>query len=179
MGKARTDHLYPMLKDTLRGIAPDLVPYNPNSVMGDKAVYSASRKAIEPDIYGRENKWPRMCKILVGYDGDDPYFYYTKPCTRDEDEVPSVFVQYVEAIAEWADIPVTPPLPSYPLHLSSCIFPRILSYLPRPVHPVPLSGGPDHGQPRGLVRVHGAPDRPRDQAQAGQHACRRVHPGRL
>jgi len=99
--KARTLFLYPMLKEKLREVAPELVPFT-SDVEADGIVYVQSKAALE-GYESRARKWPRMCKLLCGRDEQgEPCFLYSKEV--EDGEEPTPFTAFVDAVAKECEI---------------------------------------------------------------------------
>ena len=198
--KARTLFLYPMLKEKLREVAPELVPFT-SDVEADGIVYVQSKAALE-GYESRARKWPRMCKLLCGRDEQgEPCFLYSKEV--EDGEEPTPFTAFVDAVAKECEIEVrcSSPLAAshahLPLRLRLRLLRRAHTHLLRRVascslrvclrecfaplcsrlghslgvslstHSRRASAAKRHlAQPRRLPRVHGRPDRVRDDALA-------------
>ena len=64
--KGRTNWLFPLIKQSLRTRAPDLVPFT-DDPRADGEVHAKSKAAL-PGFESRARKWPRGCKLLYGID---------------------------------------------------------------------------------------------------------------
>ena len=85
--------MYPGVKRNLRDAAPELVPFHPHDVPGDKAAYIYSKLVCNG--FERHNKWPRMCPLLCGKDEHGEYQFYFTP----EQGEPHAFVKFVDQLA--------------------------------------------------------------------------------
>lgn len=108
--KARTNELYPYLKNKLRELAPDLVPYT-SDIAADEAEYKLSKAALA-GFESRARKWPRMCKLLCGRADEDGEWLFLYSEETDEGYEPAPFTKFVDDVATDCDIPVRLPIAS-------------------------------------------------------------------
>ena len=74
LDKARTNHLNPFLKATLRTEAKEMIPVTEGDLAADSRVCAASKAAFEGD---KGDQWPHMC-FLPGFDDVSPTHGFTK-----------------------------------------------------------------------------------------------------